>query len=41
MPIVILGISLVIVAELVSFIDNVNTVRANVIKLADAMIAAK
>lgn len=41
MPIIILGVSLVIVAELVSFIDSVNTVRANVIKLADAMIAAK
>lgn len=41
MPIIILGVSLVITAEFVSFIDSVNTVRANVIKLADAMIAAK
>ena len=40
MPIIILGVSLVIAAELVSFIDDVNTVRANVIKLADAMIAS-
>ena len=38
MPIIILGVSLVITAELVSFIDSVNTARANVIKLADAMI---
>ena len=37
MPIV----SLVITAELVSFIDDVNTVRANVIKLANAMIASQ
>ena len=40
MPIIILGVSLVITAEFVSFVDNVNTVRANVIKLADAMIAS-
>lgn len=40
MPIIILGVSLVITAELVSFIRDVNTVRANVIKLADAMIAS-
>ena len=40
MPIIILGVLLVITAELVSFIDSVNTVRANVIKLADAMIAS-
>ena len=40
MPIIILGVSLAITAELVSFIDSVNTVRANVIKLADAMIAS-
>ena len=41
MPIIILGVSLVIVAEFVSFIDSVNTVRTNVIKLADGMIATK
>lgn len=41
MPIIILGVSLVIVAEFASFIDSVDTARANVIKLADAMIAAK
>ena len=41
MPIIILGVSLVMVAEFVSFIDSVDTARANVIKLADAMIAAK
>ena len=40
MPIMILGVSLVITAEFVSFIDDVNTVRTNVIKLADAMIAS-
>lgn len=40
MPIIILGVSLVITAEFVSFIDNINTVRANVIKLVDAMIAS-
>ena len=41
MSIVILGVSLVIVAEFVSFIDSVDTARANVIKLVNAMIAAK
>lgn len=39
-PVMILGVSLVITTEFVSFIDSVNTVRANVIKLADAMIAS-
>ena len=36
----ILGVSLAIIAEFVSFIDSVNTVRANIIKLADAMITS-
>ena len=41
MPIIVLGVSLVITAEFISLINNVDTARANIIKLADAMIASQ